>query len=226
MADRELPGPLRASDAERERAAELLGEAMSSGRLNVDELDDRMRRVFAATTRAELEGLVNDVLVPIDDRHPIAAGAARPSLGAPRLPVRQGADGTRRILSILSGSERKGRWRVSAACSVVNVLGGTELDLTEAELASDRVELKIVTVLGGGEITVPEGLNVEISEVAILGGNGVDIREAHPDPGGPVVHVRLITILGGVEIRRGRKLSRRQRKELDGVKDGPSSGVR
>ena len=209
MPDPESSVPaLRASDAERERAADLLRDAMTSGRLSVDELDDRMRLVFGAKTRAELERLVDDVLVPTDDRHPIASGAATVAPGVARLPVRSGEDGTRRILSILSGSERKGRWRLAASCSVVNVLGGSELDLSAVELAADRVELKIISVLGGAEITLPIGLNVEISELAILGGNEIDVGDQQPDPGGPVVHLRIVSILGGA------KLTRKQRNEL------------
>lgn len=215
MTDPESSVPsLRASDAERERAADLLREAMTSGRLSVDELDDRMRRVFGATTRSELERLVGDVLVPADDSHPIADGGARPAAGTARAPAGGGGAGTRRILSILSGSQRKGRWRLAASCSVVNVLGGSELDLSEAELGAARVELKVVTVLGGAEITVPAGLNVEISDLAILGGNGIEVGDEEPDPGGPVVHIRLVTILGGATVRRRPEQSRPADREL------------
>jgi hypothetical protein len=203
-------GPLRASDDERERAAQLLREAMASGRITVDELDERTRRVFAAATRAELEDLLNDVLVPADDRHPVAARGPTPA----RPVVRPGAEGTRRILSILSGHDRKGRWRVAPSCSVINVLGGSDIDLSEAELGAEHVELKVVTVLGGAEITVPEGLNVEISELSILGGNHVDVGNERPVSGGPLLRVHLVTVLGGVDIRRGPKLSGRQRREL------------
>ena len=178
---------------------------MASGRLSVDELDQRMQLVFAAKSRAELERLVDDVLVPTEDRHPIGRGAAIGMPGTSRLPVREGEDGTRRILSVLSGSERKGRWRLAASCRVVNVLGGSTIDLSEVELAADRTTLKVVSVLGGAELTLPAGLNVEISEVAILGGNEIDVGDERPDPGGPVVHVRLVSILGGA------KLTRKQR---------------
>ncbi|MGB0092538.1 MAG: hypothetical protein WBP81_08390 [Solirubrobacteraceae bacterium] len=61
---------------------------------------------------------------------------------------------------------------------MVNVLGGSELDLTAAELAAERVDLKIFTVVGGAEITLPDSLNVEISELEILGGNEIDIGHA------------------------------------------------
>jgi hypothetical protein len=203
---------LRASDAERDSAADVLRDATVSGRLTVDELDERLHEVLRAPLREDLDRLVADVLVPGDDRHPVAASPA-PVPGLGRVPVRAGDGGTHRLLSILGGSQRKGRWRVAARCSVVNVLGGSELDLSSAELASESVELRVVSVLGGAEITLPQGMNVEISQFALLGGNGVDVGDEHPDPGGPVVHLRLISILGGAEIRRGRKLTRGERRE-------------
>jgi hypothetical protein len=208
-----FPLELRASDAERERAADLLREAMASGRLNVDELEDRTRLVFEAKTRPDLERLVGDVIVSVDDDHPLARPDNLP--GVARTSVLSGADGTHRVLSILGGSKRTGRWRIAEQCSVINVLGGSELDLSEVELTANRVDLKVVSVLGGSEITVPEGMNVEVSEVSIPGGNDVSIFTAQPDPGGPVVHLRLVSILGGSEVRRGPKLTRKQRKELE-----------
>jgi hypothetical protein len=218
---------LRASDAERERATDLLQEAMASGRLSPDEFEDRVRLVLESKTRPELERLVDDVLVPHDDSHPIGSAAELPR--AARTPVTRGEGGTHRILAILGGSERKGRWRLSSSCSVINLLGGSELDLSEVELASDRVELKVVSVMGGADIRLPVGLNVEISEVAILGGNSVSVGDQQPDPGGPVVHLRLISILGGSEVRRGRKLTRKQRKELARSQQSerePEAGIR
>ncbi|MGO9955903.1 MAG: DUF1707 domain-containing protein [Solirubrobacteraceae bacterium] len=225
MTDPEPSAPaLRASDAEREHAAGLLREAMASGRLDVDELDDRMQLVFGAKTRAELERLVADVLVPADDQHPIPGAAAAVAPGATRLAVRPGEDGTHRILSILSGTERRGRWRLAASCSVINVLGSTELDLSAVELAANRTELTIVSVLGGAEITLPARLNVEVSEVAILGGNEIDVGDERPDPGGPVVRLRIVSILSGAEVRRGPKLNRRQRRQLERREQGEGEG--
>jgi hypothetical protein len=144
-----------------------------------------------------------------------SSGTAGVLAGGGRLPGASGGDGTRRIRSILGGSERKGRWRPAASCSVVNVLGGSKLDLSEAELAADSVDLKIVSVLAGAEIILPTGLNVEISESAILGGNEVDIGDERPDPGGPVVRLRLVSILSGARLRRGPQLTRDQRQELE-----------
>ncbi len=203
MSDREPPPPARrASDAERERAAELLRDAMASGRLGVEELDERIPQVFAATTRPELERLVDDVLVPATDAHPLAAGSTALAPSSGRLPVHPGSDGTGRIVSIFSGTERKGRWTVAARCKVLNVFGGTELDLSDAELAADTVELKVVSWFSGATVIVPPGLNVEVSDVAILGGNAVDVGEERPDPGGPTIRIRLVSILSGAKVKR------------------------
>lgn len=210
MTDGESSVPaLRASDAERERAAEKLREAMTAGRLGVEELDTRMQAVFAATTRGELDRLLADVTVPARDDHPLANPAAGAGAASGRLPVRPGAEGAHRVLAIFSGSERKGRWRVAPSCSVVSVFGGSEIDLTDAELGAEIVELKVISVFAGAEIIVPPGLNVEVSDVAILAGNEVDVGDDHPDPGGPIVRVRLISILSGAKVTRrgGRRRS-------------------
>jgi hypothetical protein len=48
---------LRASDSDREHTAELLRQAGGEGRLDVEELDERLQQAFAARTRAELGGI-------------------------------------------------------------------------------------------------------------------------------------------------------------------------
>jgi hypothetical protein len=52
---------MRVSDAEREAAAAELREHFASGRLNQDELDDRLTAVFAAKTRADLNAPFTDL---------------------------------------------------------------------------------------------------------------------------------------------------------------------
>ncbi len=82
------------------------------------------------------------------------------------------------------------------------MFGGTELDLSDAELAADTVELKVVSWFSGATVVVPPGLNVEVSDVAILGGNAVDVGEERPDPGGPTIRIRLVSILSGAKVTR------------------------
>ncbi|WP_457784648.1 DUF1707 SHOCT-like domain-containing protein, partial [Streptomyces griseus] len=51
---------MRASDAERERIAEMLREAVAEGRLDMDEFDQRLETAYKARTHGELEPLVQD----------------------------------------------------------------------------------------------------------------------------------------------------------------------
>ena len=52
---------MRVGDAEREAAAAELREHYASGRLSLDELNERVDKVFAATTRGDLNALMTDL---------------------------------------------------------------------------------------------------------------------------------------------------------------------
>jgi hypothetical protein len=204
--DRAALPELRASDADREQTAELLRHAAGEGRLTVDELDERLHKAFESRTRRELEALIVDVV-------PQGAEGTR-VLGAPasRMPVRPGAGGARRLIAIMSGCDRRGRWRLAPRCTNINFWGGSDLDLNDAELSAQHTELRVITIMGGADIRVPDGLNVEVSEFALMGGNDIRLGDAATDPGGPVLHLRLFTLMGGNDVRRGRRLTRAERR--------------
>jgi Domain of unknown function (DUF1707) len=61
---------LRAADADRESVAEFLREQHVGGRLDTDELQERLGRCFAARTYAELDSMVADL--PIHQPRPVA----------------------------------------------------------------------------------------------------------------------------------------------------------
>lgn len=53
--------PVRASDAERDQAAEVLRAGYAEGRLGRDELDERLAAAYAAKTRADLHEVTSDL---------------------------------------------------------------------------------------------------------------------------------------------------------------------
>ena len=203
MTDDSLP-ELRASDADREHHAEVLRRAAGEGRLTMDELDERLTTVYESRTHRELQRLIADVVVPGDQAHPATRSK--------RMPVKRGDDGASWLVSIMSGRERKGRWRVGPHLKVINFMGGSDLDFNDAELADDYVRITVVAIMGGADIRVPDGVNVEVSDFAFMGGNGTDIGDERPDPGGPTLRINLISIMGGIDVKRGRKLTRAERK--------------
>jgi hypothetical protein len=73
-----MPGDprLRASDADRDRTAELLREHHAVGRLTAEEFADRLDKVFAARTLGELDALLADL--PAIDLYQLPAAGIRP----------------------------------------------------------------------------------------------------------------------------------------------------
>jgi len=68
---------IRASDAEREQTAERLRTACLEGRLEADELDERLAAAFRARTRGELSALVGD----LPGQRPVVLLPGRPVRG-------------------------------------------------------------------------------------------------------------------------------------------------
>lgn len=73
--------PVRASDADRERVAAVLRGATGQGLLTLEEVDERLAAVYAATHRSELAPLTADLpdggrgLAPVDPRVRVRARA-------------------------------------------------------------------------------------------------------------------------------------------------------
>jgi Domain of unknown function (DUF1707) len=61
---------LRASDSDRERVAERLHQAMAEGRLDQDELEERLEALYGARTYGELDALLGDLPVNRSVGHP------------------------------------------------------------------------------------------------------------------------------------------------------------
>jgi Domain of unknown function (DUF1707)/Cell wall-active antibiotics response 4TMS YvqF len=181
----------RASDSEREATVVRLREAAAEGRLTVEELATRIDAAYAATTQAELEPLTEDL----------------PAVASSSMAIEGGGGGTRFLLGVFGGGDRRGRWRVAERVTVVNVFGGADLDLREATLAAPEIRITVVSIFGGSDIVVPEGVHVELTSFALFGGDDLRLEGPEPPPGAPVVHVRTVSIFGGTDVktRRGRR---------------------
>ena len=177
---------IRASDAERERTVELLRRHSVDGRLTLEEFAGRMERACEARTRADLEEQTRDLPEP-------AAPSAAPS----RAPKRA----SRWIVSIMGGTEKRGRWRLAKDTKVVCVMGGAELDLRHAELEDLDSTITVVSIMGGAEITVPEGVDVDVGGLALLGGKEFKPAPTAPPPSAPRIRINAYAFLGGIEVR-------------------------
>jgi hypothetical protein len=177
---------LRVSDADREATVVRLREAGGEGRLTLEELAERVERADAARTRGELDALTADL--------PESRGLSAAEIEAP-------SKERRWIVAIMGGEQRKGRWRPSRRTNAVAVMGGIDIDLREAELA-DGAEILAVPVMGAVTIVVPDGVSVEMSGFALMGGNAGPDDKVLPLPNSPVVRVRAFSLMGGVVVER------------------------
>lgn len=201
---------LRASDADRDRVADILRDALAEGRLDAAEHSERLDRVYAAKTVGELEPLVRDL--------PAGAAAAPAPAPAPRAYAPDPTGENPNLVGILGGAERKGRWRVGNRINAVAVMGGVEIDLTEATFTAPEVVIHCTAIMGGVSVRVPENVTLRGSGVVgIMGGSDVKANES-PDPGAPVVRIDGFAFWGGVEAKakRGKTVSDRLKKKFEG----------
>ncbi|WP_406419850.1 DUF1707 domain-containing protein [Streptomyces sp. NBC_00873] len=214
---------MRASDAERERVADVLRDAVAEGRLQMEEFEQRLDAAYKARTHGELEPLVRDLPAPGGAVAPVGAGAApapKDSAGTNWAERIGGPATSKGAFAVWGGFRRKGRWTVGRTFTAFTMWGGGEIDLREARFEDREVVIRCFTIMGGMRVTVPPELNVKVSGIGILGGFGDRATgEDIPSPGSPRVRITGFALMGGVGVeRKRRKADREQARQL---KKGP-----
>jgi hypothetical protein len=121
-----------------------------------------------------------------------------------RLPgVRPGAVSrpARWVVGALGGTRHSGRWRLGSRLYALAILGGVDLDLHRAQVEVPEPVITAIAILGGIALTVPAGVAVELSGLALLGGRRDEREPAPPLPGAPVIRVRTVAMLGGIAVK-------------------------
>jgi hypothetical protein len=203
---------LRASDADRDRIAEILRDALAEGRLTAEEHSERIDAVYRAKTVGELQPLVRDLP---------ANAAAAPTIAAPAphhdpYPASASDLAADNLVAVFGGATRKGRWRVRRRINAFCVFGGVEIDLTEAVFEHRETVINAICVFGGADIKVPENVTLHGSGIGIFGGFDVENNDS-AEPDAPVVVVRGLAVFGGAgaKRRRGKRLKSWGRDALD-----------
>ncbi|HUQ39061.1 MAG TPA: adenylate/guanylate cyclase domain-containing protein [Acidimicrobiales bacterium] len=178
---------VRINDNDRNQVIEMLRTHTGDGTLTLDEFSDRVTLVFEATTRAELELVTSDLPTPQQQ-------SAAPLTKRRKI--------TRWAVAVMGGHSPRGRFRLADTTNAVAVMGGCELDLRNAEIDGDEVEINCFALMGGVEIIVPEGIRVDFSGLPVMGGTDCKINPDVPIiPGSPRIVVRALAVMGGVTVR-------------------------
>ncbi|WP_210577115.1 DUF1707 domain-containing protein [Streptomyces sp. GESEQ-4] len=185
---------LRASDADRDRVADILREALAEGRLTADEHAERVEGVLAAKTVGELDVFIQDLPAAHQRRMPPAAAPNRPTAGA--IPV----DPDDNVVAVFSSTVRKGRWRAGRRIHAYAIFGSVEIDLSEALFEYQQVVIKAISVFGNVEVRVPENVSLRGTGGGVLGNFEVDTLDS-TESQAPVVYVDGWAVLGNIEAR-------------------------
>jgi hypothetical protein len=134
----------RASDKDRDRAAGLVQEAHSDGRLDVEELDERLTRVYSAKTAVELEAATADLL-----------------------PAVRGGKSEVTIRATGSSQRREGSWEVAERISAVAAHSSITLDFTDAVVRWPELHVETQAVHSSVVLIVPAGWSIDLDDVEL-----------------------------------------------------------
>jgi hypothetical protein len=205
------PARMRISDQDRHRVAEVLRHAAGEGRLELEELDDRLDATFKAKTYADLVPLTSDLPVPADlPGAAVDGGRPAPEPSAVPAPRYTGS------VAVLGDTTRRGVWRVPTQHSAFSLMGGVNLDLREAVFEAREVTINAVAIMAGVDISVNAWTQVLVEGVGIMGDFSQSRDRVPPEltTDSPVVRVTGFALMGGVSVKRKRMPgdSRRRRR--------------
>jgi class 3 adenylate cyclase len=188
------PPAIRISDADRNHMVEVLRTYTGEGLLTLDEFSDRVALVFDANTKAELDAVVADLPVPMGTR----------------VPETERRKVSRNAVGIMSGARRTGRWRPGEEFNAFALMGGCEIDLRQAEIDGPTVTINATAIMGGIDIIVPDGIEVDIDEFHFMGAVETRMSNVARIPGTPVIRVKAFALMGSVVVRTKRTRAERE----------------
>lgn len=192
--------PPVAMNRARERAVDRLRAHYVRDDIDVDTYEQLVDQAWAAAAPEDLEQLLSRL--PALPGSEAAALATEDPYPAPAIasPAEQREHGFQ--IAIMGGSERKGSWVPPRKLDSFAFMGGMGLDFREARLGPGVTEVRVLTIMGGATIIVPPGVTVETSGVGIMGGfDGHDQSVPTTDPSAPVIRIRGIAVMGGIEVK-------------------------
>jgi len=175
---------LRASDADRDRAAAQLGGALAVGRLTSTEYAERLDAVYAARTLGELAPLTKDL--PDDGTESSVEPAGHAEVAA-------------RFSKVI----RSGRWVAGRRTRLTVHFGALIINLANAVLPGREVIVEIDAFCGKLIISVPAGAHVIDEGGALFAKRAVYGHDDGEDADGPVIRLVGDARFSKVVVHRG-----------------------
>jgi hypothetical protein len=189
------PSRMRISDADRHRVADLLRDAAGEGRIDLDELDERLELTWGAKTYADLVPITADLHTA---PHTPPVGPPVPRAGG--VP----AVGHASSVAIMGECKRRGVWHVPAHHAAFSLMGSITLDLRQAVLSASETIINASAIMGDVKILIPAHMHAVVDGTPIMGdyGQGKDKVAADLGPDSPTIRVRGLALMGSVQVVR------------------------
>jgi hypothetical protein len=100
----------------------------------------------------------------------------------------------------MGNSSRRGRWRVGKRTFVISAMGNATVDLRDAVLAGPEVSIHVLCSMGNMTIVVPEGVDVELNAISLMG-NRMDQTRSEFKLGAPLVRISGVVSMGNLFVR-------------------------
>jgi predicted membrane protein len=110
-------------------------------------------------------------------------------------------DKTINELTIFSSNKRQYTTLDFKGGSSVTIFGETVLDLSKSKITKSNASIEIVTLFGETKVIVPEGMNIRMTSVPILG-VAEDQRKTSDfdETGSNLLYIKAVSILGGIKL--------------------------
>lgn len=199
---------LRISDADRHQVSELLRRAAGEGRLDMEELDERLEAAYRAKTYGDLVPLTSDL--------PFAAPGGPPVTGTRPQSAHLPATRYDSSFTVMGGVTRKGLWQVGETHTAFALMGGIQLDLREAQLTAPETVIHAYAIWSGIDVFVDAHTRVVVDGIGIMGAfdQARDKVEPRLGPDSPVVRVNGFALMAGVTVQRRPQPGVRKRRML------------
>ncbi len=189
------PGLLRISDADRHQVAEVLRHAAGEGRIDFDELDQRLEQTYAAKTYADLVPITADLPGHQPVQRPAPVQQPQPAIPASTYSS---------SVAVMSENRRRGVWLVPAQHTAFSMMGSVELDLREAQFETRDVTVTAVSIMGDVKVIVNPWTRVVVEGVPIMAEfteAGAKVA-AELTPESQVVRVKGFALMASVSVQR------------------------
>lgn len=188
----------RPIEAVREEVIDKLIYHYSHGVISADAFERRLDAAMASQEHQEIVDLATDLTMDVDNEY-TREKEQKLNINYAHGYSDSDAPESETIVNVMGGSDRSGHWQVPKEIRVLCVMGGADIDFSDAIFTSPNVTVRALCVMGGVDIKVPENVNVITKAFCFMG--GVDnTAPSIADRQAPTITIEGFVMMGGIEV--------------------------